>query len=409
MAQPIGLISVATDDLLHGGDEKHQKNMATLNERYKLGKFQYGEGRFTGKNFHPMPDGSIYIDQEHYVKEKVIPIILSKDRKSKRYSPCTEEEISKLRSLVGALAWLTKETRPDLCGKVSLLQQSFPCPRIKDIVQANLVAMEATKYPAGIRVAPVPLERLRVSTVTDASWGNAVCPSANEDNGADYWTEENETWTRHHVRPRRTVFHPGMASNGPDLHSLLPGRETQYQQENGNTNLHEDVWNKPNKIQFLCDGSWIGETKFQKNPGTLKADDIHEGFLQNMRLNTLSAECQSLVSGIGNLHWHRFLMLEAQNDYQRDQEWEAQMDKQPFLAVTDSKSLYDTLSKKTCPYSQIEDKRTAIDVSILKRELEGVGTVRWVDGRNMLADALTKNVGGKLSSIRDDNGTVDPE
>ena len=331
-----------------------------------------------------------------------------------------------------ALAWLTKETRPDLCGKVSLLQQSFPCPRIKDIVQANLVAMEATKYPAGIRVAPVPLERLRVSTVTDASWGNAVCPSANEDNGADYWTEENETWTRHHVRPRRTLFHPGMASNGPDLHSLLPGRETQYQQENGNTNLHEDVWNKPNKIQFLCDGSWIGETKFQKNPATLKADDIHEGFLQNMRLNsqgghiiiyhdqdlqyeayaqvtvaswkshklkrkvvnTLSAECQSLVSGIGNLHWHRFLMLEAQNDYQRDQGWEAQMDKQPFLAVTDSKSLYDTLSKKTCPYSQIEDKRTAIDVSILKRELEGVGTVRWVDGRNMLADALTKNVGG---------------
>ena len=87
-------------------------------------------------------------------------------------------------------------------------------------------------------------------------------------------------------------------------------------------------------------------------------------------------------------------MKEAQESPITDQDWEAQLSRYPYLAVTDSKSLFDALSKKTCPYSQIEDKRTAIDLSILKHEIDGVGTVRWVDGRNMIADPLTKNTGG---------------
>ena len=40
----IGVVSVATDDLLHGGDSEHQRRMETLNQKYKLGKFQYGSG-----------------------------------------------------------------------------------------------------------------------------------------------------------------------------------------------------------------------------------------------------------------------------------------------------------------------------------------------------------------------------
>ena len=68
------------------------------------------------------------IDQNHYVVEKVHKIPLTKVRKAQRYSQCNEEEISQMRSLVGALSWLAKETRPDLSGRVSLFQQQFPKP-----------------------------------------------------------------------------------------------------------------------------------------------------------------------------------------------------------------------------------------------------------------------------------------
>ena len=116
--------------------------------------------------------------------------------------------------------------------------------------------------------------------------------------------------------------------------------------------------------------------------------------LKRKVVNTLAAECQALVNGIGTVHWHRFLMMEAQGDVCDNPDWEGQLHKIPYLAVTDSKSLFDALSKQTCPYSQIDDKRTAIDISIVKHELSKGGTIRWIDGRNMISDSLTKNTGG---------------
>ncbi|OLQ12727.1 Copia protein [Symbiodinium microadriaticum] len=227
----LGIVSVATDDLLHGGGPEHQERMETLNQKYKLGKFQYGSGRFTGKQFTPQPDGSILIDQAHYVHEKVQGIVLSKPRKAQRYSKCSEEEIAQLRSLVGALSWLAKETRPDLSGRVSLLQQQFPKPRVRvcDILSAN-------NWPLRLRQG---------------------------------------------------------------------GAEREQDLESGKLGLAR------------------GET------------------------------C-------------------------KDPDWEGALTKFPYLAVTDSKSLYDAVSKQTCEYSQIDDKRTAIDISIVKHELSKGGTVRWI-------------------------------
>ena len=39
-----GVIAVATDDLLHGGDDEHLRCMQEIQKRYKLGKYQFGQG-----------------------------------------------------------------------------------------------------------------------------------------------------------------------------------------------------------------------------------------------------------------------------------------------------------------------------------------------------------------------------
>lgn len=95
-----GVIAVATDDLLHGGDREHDECMKTIQERYRLGKFQYSKGKFTGKYFEQKEDGSIVINQEQYAQEKLIEISLARNRKKQRYSVCTEGEISQLRTSV---------------------------------------------------------------------------------------------------------------------------------------------------------------------------------------------------------------------------------------------------------------------------------------------------------------------
>ena len=172
-----GIIGVATDDLFHGGGPRHWQTINRIAEEYKLGKNQSGHGRFTGKDIRLQDDGSIMIDQAFYVADKVKVIKLARARRQQRYSRCTASEVEQLRSQLGALAWLAKETRCDFSGRVALLlQQAFPEPRIMDILEGNKIAEEAHRYAdTGIRVTHIPRHRLQVSVVTDAAWGRFSC------------------------------------------------------------------------------------------------------------------------------------------------------------------------------------------------------------------------------------------
>ncbi|CAL1148194.1 unnamed protein product [Cladocopium goreaui] len=428
-----GVIGLATDDMIHGGDQYHYAKMNEIQQRYKLGKFQYDEGRFCGKDIKMDPNGSILINQAIFAKDKITDIPINRERKKHRYSFCDEEEISQLRTLLGSLSWLAKETRPDLAGRVALLQQAMPTPRVKDLVEGNLLAQEARRHAeSGIRVMPIKPKNLRVGIITDASWGNAKQQRFLEESTEDFWEEQKTCWIRHHRTPRNTLFHPAAAAGGPDLHSLLPERST-YMESN---EPYLDDWTKNDSIKNPKDMIWSGFTKFSKQPegAFLKYENINEVFLQLLNtssqggmitmfydadletkedpqmitianwkstrlkrktVNTLSAECQSMVLGVGSVHWHRFLLLEALGHQLNSSQWEAQLAAIPYIAVTDSRSLYDCMNKLVCSYTQTEDKRTAIDIAILKDDLKkSGGHARWVAGNNMVADALTKRMKG---------------
>ena len=246
----------------------------------------------------------------------------------------------------------------------------------------------------------------------------------------DYWTEEPSTWTRHHVQPRRTLFHPG-ACPGPDLHALQTSRETVTP-----LGAITDQWNGPSASRVHGDDPWTGKTIFQKQTAgaSLDASQISDSFIQMVNcssqggfvllfydkrlesedqphmvsvttwkshrlkrktVNTLSAECQSMIHGVGQVHWHRYLLLELLGHDLSASDWELRLSSIPFVSVVDSKSLFDCLNKQMCTFSQVEDKRTAIDIAILRDDLQRTGGhIRWVEGQNMLADPLTKKMPG---------------
>ena len=402
--------------------------MESIKGRYKLGKFARGSGRFAGKEIKYFPDGRIKVMQPLYVKEKIKEIPLTKERKRERMSRCDAMEINALRTLLGALAWLSKESRPDLAGRTAILQQSMPHPSIQDIVEANILAQEAHRDPEiGIVFYPISLDRLRVGTVTDASWGNVFDRSSWNEEEGDFWMETEDQWIRYHVHPRRILFHPGSTrGEGPDLHHLQPQRWTCID----GYGEREDEWNSKDALRGILNEPWTGKTIFAKSatveprvsdkflqqartssqagyilffydmhmetkPGDYRISVFHwKSFkLKRQTVNTLSAETQSMVAGVGGVHWQRFMLLQSRGYVIGGQGWEEKLAELPFIAVTDSKSLYDTMSKCSNPATQVEDKRTAIDITILKNDMRrSKGQVRWIPGSVMISDALTKKM-----------------
>ncbi|CAE7928011.1 RE1, partial [Symbiodinium necroappetens] len=377
-----GIIGVATDDLLHGGDADHWRNISAIARDYKLGKNQTMSGRFTGKDFKKEADGSITISQEFYVNEKV--------------EQC------------------------DLAGRVSLLQQSFPEPKVMDLVECNKISEEATKHKdLGVK----------------AGWGNAKEAVWIENSEEDVWEETPDRWIRHHRTERRTTFHPGAASGGPDLHDLLPARRAEYFSENEgvmNYEICEDEWCDQKGIRLLKESCWRGQTIFYKaaEGQGVSHGQVHSSLTQLQQLSsqggqiimyhdkrlaedsqprmvtlaawksfrlkrktvdTLAAEGQALQSGIGSIHWHRLMFLEAFYGMMTTTQWRDESRRLPFMAAVDSKSLYDATNKCASTTAYISDKRTAINIAAIKADLiETSGRVRWIDTRAMLADPLTK-------------------
>ena len=429
-----GIVALATDDMFHSGTPRHQSKIDTIRRQYKLGKDVSGSGRFVGKDFQHLPDGSILINQAFYVDAKVQKIPISRERKRQRFSPCTPSEVEQLRALVGTLAWLSKETRCDLAGKTALLQQAFPRPLIRDIIAGNSLAEEAIQHKdVGIKVMPIKLDQLRVGVVTDASWGNSkeFGQFLEGEKSEDFWTEEDDTWTRHHQTPRTLSFHPLAAPNGPDPHLLSGERITTLESSSEPVTLH-DEWHVKGSIRECSKELWCGKTVFRKAlPGKgLSHEEIHTGYEQLERLysqggemvffydralpesqslqhitvsawksyrlrrrtvNTLSSETQALVRGLGSVHWYRVLILETLGLQFSAREWQSSVKQLPFVCITDSKSLFDVVRKCMNPASQCDDKRISIDIALIKQELNQLnGQIRWIDGRTMIADSLTK-------------------
>ena len=111
------IVMVDTDDLVDGGNNRHQELMDQLKNRF--GKWEFDFGRFYGKDLDQHGDYSIHVSQRYYAEQKWggrIHIRKGVDNDT----PCTTEQIKKLHEKVGALGWISKE-KPELTRLVVYL------------------------------------------------------------------------------------------------------------------------------------------------------------------------------------------------------------------------------------------------------------------------------------------------
>eukprot|EP00435_Cladocopium_sp_Y103_P061866 s1483_g23.t1 len=135
-----GLISTHVDDLaVASGEEFLRQQQKILNDKY--GRITVQRAPFThcGCRCSELPSGGFKIDQQDFINALQCQEISDTSDTSRALKP---EEVTKFRSALGGLLWLTS-TRLDLVADVSALQSKVTKATVADLLTANAVIRKA--------------------------------------------------------------------------------------------------------------------------------------------------------------------------------------------------------------------------------------------------------------------------
>ena len=135
-----GLVSTHVDDLAIASGEKFlMEQQKRLNDKYGSIKTQKTPFTHCGCQYSALPGGGYKIDQQSFVESLQCQEITNTGDTSR---PLTAEELTKFRSALGGLLWLTA-TRLDLVADVSILQGRVTKATVADLLMANSVIRKA--------------------------------------------------------------------------------------------------------------------------------------------------------------------------------------------------------------------------------------------------------------------------
>ena len=123
---------------------------------------------FTGIQLEQHPDFSISCSQAEYVNN-IQAIDIGKGRRNQPESPINEDELSKLRGLIGSLQYAVTNTRPDMAAKLGEVQTQVGRATVTTLMVANKVLRE-TQSESAVRIC---FRHIPVPEVTHVSFGDA--------------------------------------------------------------------------------------------------------------------------------------------------------------------------------------------------------------------------------------------
>ncbi|OLP99061.1 hypothetical protein AK812_SmicGene18412 [Symbiodinium microadriaticum] len=122
----------------------------------------------------------IEVTQEKYAQTRLFQVSIPHGAEDSELA--TDELISDNRSLIGALSWMSAQTRPDLTCSVSMCQQLQKAPTYGDIRFTNQVANKAQLHKhRGLRYNSIDKEKLMFVVYHDAAWANVPEPDPLEE------------------------------------------------------------------------------------------------------------------------------------------------------------------------------------------------------------------------------------
>ena len=144
----------------------------------------------------------------------------------------------------------------------------------------------------------------------------------------------------------------------------------------------------------------LAEPGILRGVARLTMVDTSSSKIQRVVRASIGAEINNAATAYEHGDYVRAVLAEMTNAEFKLKQWRKGASALRQVLVIDAKCGYDSLNSDLTP----SDRRPAIDVAVLRKSLtapDGNSFVRWVPGREMLCDDLTKiNGDGVLAKVR---------
>ena len=336
-------ILVEVDDLIVSADPAEKSRVKEeLCGRFVFGKWDEHSAEYAGRRVISHED-HVSVDQEKYIIEQVHPIPLAKGRR-KDGGALSTEEFTALRSAIYRINWVSKETRPELCGLASIMASRLPHATVDDILITNK-AINHLRNTAGraLRIWKFHPGKMTFLAISDAG---------------------------------------GINTKDSDVDELgLPADATQ------------GAW-----MVLAAEDLPVGAERVRATPLAWRSSK-----LKRKVFSTFGGETQAMLQGINETDWLQIMYRDAVHHDVQLKNWRHSLsphmvvmrgecelgERQRQCSVTDAKSLYDCILKEH-PQGR-QDRKASLELAIIVRDLEQTKSmVRWVPHQKMIVDSLTK-------------------
>ena len=355
---PIGYVGTHVDDLLvvaPGTVSALIKH--ALSQEFPIDDWEAELFSYLGSEVHCCDD-EVVMNQKSYVDTRLFKLEIPEGANDDELA--SEDLVADNRSLVGALSWLSAQTRPDLTCAVSMAQQLQKRPTVGDLKFSNSTAKKALDFKdEGLRFRPLDIEDMVVLVYHDAGWANAKD------------TEHDEPYFELTAEDKAA----GLQVEGPFVNR--DGRKAKRDNSKVASQLGDLVLFANKKC--LAGG-----------PSDFSVADWKSRAGQRVCRSTFSAETQACVEGLeAGQHVRALFETLLAGDLVRVEEA-----KIPLFCLSDCRSLFDHVHKQGLPRVPA-DRRLAVDLAALRQGLKGEQwshklPLGWVPSGHQLGDILTK-------------------
>lgn len=165
-----GILACHVDDFLWAGDTTFQKNiMPKIREIFEVGREETSSFSYTGLEIRYCGD-HIELNQEKYGRSLEM-IDISKSRSMQKEMLLEEDEKAQLRSKIGQILWMGRQSRPDIMFDACMLASAYNKATVKDILDINKVIGRLKQGKLTMKFQKL-CEPLQLTVFADASFGN---------------------------------------------------------------------------------------------------------------------------------------------------------------------------------------------------------------------------------------------